>query len=301
MSWTLRADPLIEAEYYSCGTDGELQRLRKFIENYTDIVSFDTWGATVTIRCTDGYKYQIEPYSFIIYDEEKHNGFRIMSTSNYDKFVKEIKEEQEKKEEENSMTNMFNGMFGKVAPGMCRISVNGDIAIKTSGGYKTYDVNTGTLTNCDNFVFDMGEDMFFIIPTNKVHIGDIILAGGKPRCVTGVSGNKIETLSFEDGQISTIVPEHHVFMGKQYFYGKIVSMFGTAIKGKGGMGNMMKYMMMSEMMKGKGFGGGEGSNWMQMLPAMALMNGNLGFNFENMFDFGDDEDEEETPKVEEEK
>ena len=197
------------------------------------------------------------------------------------------------------MNNLFNGMFGKVAPGMCRISVNGDIAIKTSGGYKTYDVKSGTLTNCDNFVFDMGEEMFFIIPTNKVHIGDIILAGGKPRCVIGTNGNKIETMTFEDGQISTIVPEHHVFMGKQYFYGKIVSMFGNAVNGKGGMGNIMKYMMLSEMMKGgKGFNGDSNSGLMQMIPMMMLMNGNAGFNFENMFDFGEDEEEE---TVEEEK
>ena len=72
---------------------------------------------------------------------------------------------------ENKMNNVFNGMFGKVAPGMCRISMNGDIAIKTSNGYKTYNVGTGTLTNCDNFAFDIGEDWFFVIPTNKVTRG----------------------------------------------------------------------------------------------------------------------------------
>ena len=33
---------------------------------------------------------------------------------------------------------LFNGMFGKVAAGMCRLSMNGGIAIKTSNGYKTY-------------------------------------------------------------------------------------------------------------------------------------------------------------------
>ena len=42
-----------------------------------------------------------------------------------------------------SMSNMMNGLFGKVANGMCRISMNGDIAIKTSQGYKTYDVEHG--------------------------------------------------------------------------------------------------------------------------------------------------------------
>ena len=54
----------------------------------------------------------------------------------------------------------------------------------------------------------------------------------------------------EDGTINTIVPEHHMFMGKQYFYGKIVSLFGNMMSGKGGMNNMVKYMMMTEMMKG---------------------------------------------------
>lgn len=41
---------------------------------------------------------------------------------------------------------LFNGMFGKVASGMCRLSMNGGIAVKTSGGYKTYDLMTNKLT-----------------------------------------------------------------------------------------------------------------------------------------------------------
>lgn len=58
---------------------------------------------------------------------------------------------------------------------MCRLSMNGGIAVKTNGGYKTYNIKTGKLTNCSNFVFDIGEEFFFIIPTNKVEKGDIIL------------------------------------------------------------------------------------------------------------------------------
>ena len=38
----------------------------------------------------------------------------------------------------SDMTSMFNGMFGKVAPNMCRLSMSGGIAVKTSTGYKTY-------------------------------------------------------------------------------------------------------------------------------------------------------------------
>ena len=73
-------------------------------------------------------------------------------------------------------------------------------------------------------------------------------------------------------------------MGKQYFYGKIVSMFGN-IAEDGNMNNMMKYMMMSEMMKGGT------SNMGNMLPMMMLM-GNGGFA--NMFDGLFDTDKKET-------
>ena len=55
------------------------------------------------------------------------------------------------------MNNLLNGMFGKVGNGMCRLSMNGNIAVKTSSGYKTYNLKTGRLTNCDSFVFNIGE------------------------------------------------------------------------------------------------------------------------------------------------
>lgn len=187
--------------------------------------------------------------------------------------------------------NIFNGMFGKVAPGMCRVGMNGKIAIKTNSGYKSYNVATGKLTNCNNFAFDIGEDMFFIIPTNKVAKGDIILASGKPKCVIDIGKNEIKAFCYEDGTIETIVPEHHVFMGKQYFYGKIVSVFGNMMSGKGGgMNNIFKCMMMSEMMKGSAatLNGPGGNN---MLPMFMMMNG--GSMFDGMFDLDGDDDEDE--------
>lgn len=129
--------------------------------------------------------------------------------------------------EEQKMNSFMNGMFGKVAPGMCRLSMSGGIAVKTSGGdYKSYNIKTGRLTNCSNFVFDIGEDFFFVIPTNKVEKGDIILVSGKPRCVVGVEDNKITVINYDDSTVDTILPERHVFMGETYFYGKIISMFG---------------------------------------------------------------------------
>lgn len=201
----------------------------------------------------------------------------------------------EKKEENNSMfdaSNMMNKYFGKIQNGMVRLSMNGDMAIKTSNGYKTYDVKTGTLTNCDSFVFDLGSEFFFIIPTNKVETGDVILASGKPHCVIKAENNRIEALRYEDGSIVTIIPERNVMFGRTYFYGKIVSMFGkiTGNNGDKGMKNMMKYFVMSEMM-GKNSSGNGGMN--SMLPMMMFMgNNSMEDMFEGMFDFNTDSSEE---------
>ena len=118
------------------------------------------------------------------------------------------------------MNNFMNKMFGKLAPGMCRLSMGGGIAVKTGNGdYKSYNVKTGRLTNCNNFVFDIGEDFFFVIPTNKVEKGDIILVNGKPRCVVEAEKNKITVINYDDSTIETILPERYVFMGNTYFYG----------------------------------------------------------------------------------
>ena len=186
--------------------------------------------------------------------------------------------------------NFMGKMFGKIAPGMCRLSMNGGIAVKTDSGYKSYNVESGKLTNCSNFVFDIGEDFFFVIPTNKVNKGDIILASGKPKCVIEASKNEIKVMNYEDSTIELIVPERHVFMGNTYFYGKIVSMFGDGFKNKNGTNNIMKYMMMSEMMKGS-----TGNGMSNMLPLM-MMSGNMNNMFEDMFNFdmGDESEEEVT-------
>lgn len=188
-------------------------------------------------------------------------------------------------------TNFMNGMFGKIAPGMCRLSMSGGVAVKTSNGYKSYNVKTGRLTNCDSFVFDIGEEFFFVIPTNKVEVGDIILIAGKPKCVIEAEKNKITVINYEDSTIDTVLPERHVFMGNTYFYGKIVSMFGNNFTGgKKGVNKMMSYMMMSEMFKGSN----TSNNTNSMLPMMMLMNGgNMSDMFGDMFDFDMSSDDEE--------
>lgn len=205
--------------------------------------------------------------------------------------------------DKNMMNNLLNGMFGKVGNGMCRLSMNGNIAVKTSSGYKTYNLKTGRLTNCDSFVFNIGEEFFFVIPTNKVSEGDIILVNGKPKCVIEAEKNKITVINYEDSTIDTILPERHVFMGNTYFYGKIVSMFGNdAVKGKKGKNNIFKYMMLSQMMNGNDSNvmgvANSNNNMSAMLPFM-MMGGNMGEMFDGMFDF-DMNDGDEVENTEEE-
>ena len=187
---------------------------------------------------------------------------------------------------ENTL-NTFNGMFGKVAPGMCRLTMDGDIAVKCSNGYKTYNVKKGILTNVTNFCFNVGDEMFFVIPTSKVEPGDIILVSGKPKCVTEVNKKIITVIDYENSEIRQVVPERHVFMGSTYFYGKIVSMFGTSLKSGKGTENIMKMMMLSQMMGGNN----NGNNGFGQMMALSMFMGKDNNPFEGMFQFSLDDDE----------
>lgn len=189
-----------------------------------------------------------------------------------------------------NLGNMFNGFFRPVATGMCKMGANGKVAIRTSSGYKTFDIKKNKLLNCDNFAFDM-DGAFWVVPTFKVECGDIILVNGKPRCVIGV-GDTIKVFSYEDSTIDEVVPENHVFMGKTYCYGKIFSPFMNMEKSNGTMSSMMNMMMMSQMFNG---GNVSGFNPMMFMFMNNSNEGNLFTDmFEGAFNFGEiDEDVEE--------
>lgn len=202
-----------------------------------------------------------------------------------------------------NIQNQFNGLFGKVQSGMCRLTMNGNIAVKCSNGYKSYNVKKGTLTNVTNFCFNLGDEMFFVIPTNKVEVGDIILVAGKPKCVTAVDRKIITVIDYENSEVRQIVPERHVFMGSTYFYGKIVSMFGNSFKNGKGLGNIMKMMMVSQMMGGNG---NMQNNGFGQMMAMSMFMGGKDNPFDGMFDFSldgisEEEDGDDTNKNEDNK
>ena len=68
-------------------------------------------------------------------------------------------------------------------------------------------MKNGRLTNQDSFVFDIGEDFFFVIPTNKVEPGDIILVTGKPKCVKSVEDNQITVIDYENSEVRQVIPD----------------------------------------------------------------------------------------------
>lgn len=184
-------------------------------------------------------------------------------------------------------SKFFNGFFGKVQPGMCRLTMNGNIAIKCSNGYRTYNDKQQRLTNVTNFCFDMGSELFFVIPTMKVSEGDIILVEGKPKYVIAISKAYIEVVDYETSEIKKIVPERHVFMGSSYCYGKIVSMFGSNFKGGRGLKKIMKMMMLSQIFGGQNGGSSDFGmgNIGQMMMMSSLFGGNSDMDFFNdMFD-----------------
>ena len=238
---------------------------------WSNVSSFQNWLDQNEL-CYGGGGGSINTPNATIYIDE--NGHPTLISANEDN------KNDDNIEEENEMANPVNtltSMFHKLAPGQCRLSMNG-IAVKTSNGYKTFDPNTQTLVNCADFVFDIADDMFFCLPTNSVQTGDIIIASGAPVCVISVNGNRIEALRYEDSTVVTIIPENIMFMGNVYFFSKVISPYGGLMNGSDP-SQFMQLMMMSEMFKGESKGMGS------MLALGMMMNGGLDFGkmFSGMF------------------
>lgn len=180
----------------------------------------------------------------------------------------------------DNMSNMFNGMFAPISNGCCKLAMNGKIAVKTSNGYKTYDIAKKRLTNVGNFAFDMF-NMFWSIPTNHVEVGDILLVnkGGKkvPRFVTKIEDDVITAIDYEDNEIRQILPERHILMGKVYFYAKIFCPYKNLVSSGDAMGPMVKMAMLSQMFGGMGntVSTDTTNPFSQMMP-MVFMSGMLG-------------------------
>ena len=260
-----------------------------YVKNYSDWFAGDKWGWKDDFL-VDEVKRNILNDKWGLYKSQ------LTCDPIYDSDGNKIKKDINKKENKNNMYNdfgfgkIFGKMFSPVAHGYAKMGVNGQVAIRVGDTYKTYDINEGHLVDCDNFAFDM-DGMFWVVPTFKVERGDIIMVNGKPRCVIEVKEKTIKTFSYENSTIDEIVPEHHVFMGKTYCYGKIFSPFMNIDKSDNMMSNMMQMAMVSQMFGGNNSNsnGFMGMNPMAMMFMMNNKNGNI---FEDMFagafNFGED-------------
>ena len=114
--------------------------------------------------------------------------------------------------------DMFNGMFKPVANGYCKLGMNGKIAIKTSSGYKTFDIKKKTLINCNSFAFDV-DGAFWVVPTFKVEEGDII-AIDIPNMKLDI---KVSDEELEERRKSYVKPEPNVKSGWLARYSTLVS------------------------------------------------------------------------------
>lgn len=185
--------------------------------------------------------------------------------------------------------NKLTAPFSKVQAGLCRLSTNGEIAVKTNSGYKLYDIDTGSLISCTDFVFNTDEEFFFAVPTSKVTIGDVILISGKPYCVIARATdiNAVNVINYENSTIKTITPELRSFMGNSYLYSKVVSVFGDDLTyNEKSLKNLTSYMIMLNILKDIKPSNGLNSHISSMLPFFIMQNEGLTdtLNFNRYYD-----------------
>lgn len=131
-----------------------------------------------------------------------------------------------------NISNIFKGAFGRVSNGLFRMTLDGSVAVRIDSQdcYKTVNPVTGEFQNVDNFAIDPGADTFFIVPTQKLAVGDIVMVNGTPRCVLGVQGNEVTVVNYGTSVKETLLLEKHIFLG-QSFYGKLMSPLMDFFKG----------------------------------------------------------------------
>lgn len=123
-----------------------------------------------------------------------------------------------------SLTSVFSNMLGTLEPDMVRITFDGNVAVKTTNGYKTYNVTKKKAVNMDSLVMpDMSA--FLLLPSTKVKVGDIIMRDGTFYSIISVDDttNELVGYNYESGKKETLVRETHCFLGNTYFYSKLVS------------------------------------------------------------------------------
>lgn len=204
-----------------------------------------------------------------------------------------------RKERSEKMNFGLENMLGKFMPSHIGddevgLSLSGDIAYRRKNGdYVYYNPLNETIENCMEMVIGSNEigKMVFVMPTNKVEIGDVIQNGDNYVYITQVDP-VIKGVSLNSGRKTTIVKENNL-IAQGSLYRKVTSLF-TMMNGKDGTGfnpmflamlsdsdeenDLFSLLAMSQMMGGNlnSNEGANGSTFGKMNPMMMLMLGKSG-------------------------
>lgn len=161
-------------------------------------------------------------------------------------------------------SNLMSGFMPQKLTSGIAMAFDGRLAIKRpNGDFVAYNPLTAEIENQSEFVFgeEMLSGMVYVMPSDKVDIGDLIVGNNGYIYVVdiedGVTGVNLTT-----GVVNEIVTEKHVLFGKN-MYKKVVSMLNMS-----GSENTMNPMMMMALL-------GDGDK-KDMLPMMMMMGGMNG-------------------------
>ena len=152
------------------------------------------------------------------------------------------------KKENNKMANsMFNFDFGPVSGNQFRMSPYG-LAVRTDrNGWIAY--NGSDLIDVDAFNFDISK-MIYKMPVAlaQVHVGDILIHGGKPVFVRSVSTTgTISVIDYANASVIDILPVKSPFGFN--FFTKICPLFNvdqTNATADNPFGNMLPFLIMNQ-------------------------------------------------------
>ena len=241
--------------------------------------SFSHWKAQG--KCSEWATFRkansIEDYS------NGRVGFVNPNTKYISDFVKNTGRSTVKSNNSNSM-KIKNLEMGPVTGQEFKVTITGQVAIKTNDGYVTYDKESETLTDVSGFTMDQLDGMFYQMPTVDVVEGDLISSNGEYGYVVSTGKKKITIIDVNTGEERKITPRKSPF--GMSFTTKIVSMFDMMNGDSNGTGMFgdMNPMMLMMMSGGDNKGGMFGGDMMQMMMMSNMMgNGSGNGMFGDMF------------------
>jgi hypothetical protein len=175
----------------------------------------------------------------------------------------------------------LNLEMGPVKGADFKLTFMGTIAVKTANGYRSYNPESGELTDVDGFTMDF-DGMFYKMPAAELEEGDLISTDHGYGYVLATKTNKVEIMLM-NGDVKKIVSTTSPFGFS--FYTKIVSISDMAdgSDGDSGMFGGMDPMMLM-MMGGGNSGNGSspfGGDMIQTLMMSKMLGGKGGFG--NLF------------------